>query len=310
MRKNGLQKAFLGMVALFITTTLSLMFWSCESNKAEISMVRSMDSTVTPVVTGFVSESGLSHSLDTARKTVVADNMTSWVKIWQTKDGVKDKVVFDDTKYPLVEAYSTLERDDYNITRDQVDIVPTSIDIVRAPETKDTEGHVLEHDTVIAVYPDAQVERIPVKITKYTVEFEGQMYYYPSVTLKRADFVWLKNTPVNRARTRGSYVAETYRTEYKMNLVFDERNKRDPEEVTLPIYAYATRNVMEDDDVSEMSAENKTREPINETDESCKFELIKRADQRAHLDYSAPQCRQQRSLCQGCKQLQLCPFVY
>ncbi|MBQ7633704.1 MAG: hypothetical protein IJS88_06300 [Alphaproteobacteria bacterium] len=268
---NGLRKVFVSMMAFF---AIIMVFSACEKATLDTARTTDTDSEAIPVVAGYVYEAGLRHYSDTALKTKVSDQMTASIKIWRTEDGVKTDVVFDNQQPPRLDAYSDLARKDYQITKEQLDIRPISERIARAT-AKDSDGNDVELDTVYHSYGDAQVMSIPVKITSYTVEYGGNVYYYPSVTLVRADFRHLKNTEISaKARTRASYVTGVYNTEYKVDLVLKETNKLNPETFTLPVYAYTTRSVLEDDAIKKVEIENKTREIINETDERCKFDKI------------------------------------
>ena len=268
---NGLRKVFVSMMAFF---AIIMVFSACEKATLDTARTTDTDSEAIPVVAGYVYEAGLRHYIDTALKTKVSDQMTALIKIWRTEDGVKTDVVFDNQQPPRLDAYSDLARRDYQITKEQLDIRPISERIARAT-AKDSDGNDVELDTVYHSYGDAQIMSIPIKITSYTVEYDGNVYHYPSVTLVRADFRHLKNTEISaKARTRASYVTGVYDTEYKVDLVLKETNKLNPETFTLPVYAYTTRSVLEDDAIKKVEIENKTREIINETDERCKFDKI------------------------------------
>ncbi len=228
----------------------------------------------TPVVKGVTKEVALDHAIDTARRVRVSDDMTSSLTLWQTEDGRKTEKLFDNKEYPKMEAYSKLAREDYNITRAQLDIRPTSESIARDKD-KDTDGNDLELDTVYHYYGDSQIMSIPVKITSKTVEYDNHVYNYPSVTLVKAEFVHLKNKEISeKARTRATYVAGVYDTEYKVNLFLKETNKEQPKDFVLPIYANTTRSVLDEDAIEKVVAENKTRELLDSLRERCSFDRV------------------------------------
>ena len=271
MKTNGLRSAFNWMMAMFAIIVCST---ACEKLNADEQTTSEFDP-ATPVVGGYVYEVDLNHYLDSALKVKVSDQMTASLDIWRTEDGVKKDKVFSNQENPRLDAYSELARKDYTITPEQVDIRPTNVRIARGPESKDSNGHFLELDTVYLDYPDGQVESIPVKITTHTVEYDGHVYYYPSVTLIRADFVHLKNTDItSNAHTRGAYVAKVYNTEYKVNLILQETKKLNPKTFALPIYAFTPRSVVQNDAIDNVVAENKTQVPLDSITESCTFDRV------------------------------------
>ena len=269
MEKNGLTRVFKWMVALFAAV---MCFSACEQMEMK---QKSEDTPVIPSVDGYAYAVTSDHSIDTARKVKVSDQMTSGLTIWTTQDGAKKDKVFENKEYPLMEAYSHLARENYNITRAQLDIRPTSEYIAR-DEGKDNEGNKLELDTVYHYYADAQVMSIPVKITSKTVEYDHAVYNYPSVTLMKAEFVHIKNKEISeKARTRATYVAGVFDTEYKVNLYLKETGIQDnPKTFVLPIYAFTQRSVLDEDAIEKVVAENKTRELLDSLRERCSFEKV------------------------------------
>jgi len=264
------RKMFFWMVAMFAAV---MCLTACGDLTSDLS-TKQEDEPVTPVVKGVTMEVALDHAIDTARRVRVSDDMTSSLILWRTEDGHKTEKLFDNKEYPKMEAYSHLAREDYNITRAQLDIRPSSENISR-DESKDNEGNKLELDTVWHYYPDMQIASYPVKITSKTVEYDNVVYYYPSVTLERAEFVWLKNKEINsKARTRASYVAGVYNTEYKINLYLRETKVNDPKTFVLPLYANTTRSVLDEDAIEKVVAENKTRELLDSLRERCSFEKV------------------------------------
>ncbi|MBQ9272034.1 MAG: hypothetical protein IJ218_07205 [Alphaproteobacteria bacterium] len=268
--EQGLRTIFKWMMGVF---AFIVCVTACQDDyRAEKVVEQSIDSTENPKVPGYVYETELKHYIDTARKVVVEDQMISGLKIWRTADGVKVEKILDNQADPRVDAYSRLAREDYNISADQLDILPLTERIARKDEVRDSDGVTrYELDTVYYDFPDAQVKSIPIKITNKTVTVANYVYFYSSLTFDHAEFVHLRNTLIS---TRATQIRSTYRTEYKTNLYFKETNVVNPKMIVLPIYAYTTRYIVSDDEVVKVYAENKTRTLLDTLTERCAFDRV------------------------------------
>lgn len=255
---------------LVLSTVFASVVTSCDNELAEANKGTMSDSTI--ILKGYEYLTSLVHHEDSALKVEFKDIMDSNMKIWSTRDGERIlPEVYSNTEHPELRVGSLLARQDYAISEDMVDILPSSSTIIRGQKTE-KDGSVTEIDTVRYWFPDQQVWSIPISITNKLVKVGSSVFDFPSVTLTNHRFVHLKNTAASK--TRGQYMSADYQTEYKSMLSFKETNIENAKTMEAPIYAYTRRYVMSNDDLIKVTAENKNRVWIDTLTEKCSFDRV------------------------------------
>lgn len=257
----------MGVCALVATSLLT----SCDKQELDFArMAPRIDSTEVPVP-GYTIERSLTHQWDSVARTSITDAMTAPMTVWRTEDGIKTSKLYENTARPRLVVKSSLLRDDYNITKDQLNIVPMDYQLKRA-ETAEALADV-ERDTCVWSFVDAQVFTVPVEVTNHYVDVAGTRYYHGSLTLVSAEFVKLTNTE-RGATTRAMYVSNSYDTEYLAKLLFREKNVSSPKDFTVYVHQYAIRHLLDEDGVKEQKVENKDRVVVDATTERCSFDIV------------------------------------
>ncbi|MEE6208125.1 MAG: hypothetical protein VZR95_08745, partial [Alphaproteobacteria bacterium] len=150
-------------VAIFAATGI-LTLNSCQEDEAAQARVAKMSVDTTEVFIGYAHESSLTHRLDTARRTSVKDEMEALLKVWQTEDGEKAHLMYNNTVNPVFNAKSLLRYEEYSITEDQLN--PKVIATWLARSSKDN----MEIDTLYVDFADGQRDSIPMDITSFETE--------------------------------------------------------------------------------------------------------------------------------------------
>ncbi len=262
-------------VAIFAATGI-LTLNSCQEDEQAQARVAMMADT-TEVFLGYAHESSLTHRLDTVRRTVVSDEMEALLKVWQTEDGERSHLMYNNTANPVFNAKSLLRYEEYSITEDQLN--PKVIATWLARSSKDN----MEIDTLYVDFADGQRDSIPMDITSFETEVGGHPYYHGTVTVVDAKFVSLTNYPIETRATRAGvrrapYVAKSVNTEYKALVTLKEKNVHgdgiSPKTFDVPVYAYAIRHIMKDDAISKITVENKNRVVLTDSTERCSFDKV------------------------------------
>jgi len=274
MKKHVFSKVLVNVMAAFAVMASVITFSSCD-NEEVLQQARQQSDTIR-VIKGYQYEPSLTHNFDSVQKVRVTDDMVASLTIWRTSEGEKiEPSIFSNQEHPQLIAYSTLAREDYAITESQVNITPSSSTIIRRQKLE-SDGTMTETDTVRFWFPDGQILSIPVNITRKKVEIaEGSVFDYPSLTLVKAEFAHLINTPAGtRNRAASTYVSEEYRTEYKTWLTLKEVNLEGPQTFVVPVYAYTNRKVLSDNDIEKIIIDNKNRVWVDTLTERCSFDKI------------------------------------
>ena len=260
-------------VAIFMAAGI---LTSCQEDEMAKARVTSMADT-TEVYLGYAHEALLVHHWDSTRRVSVEDPMDASLKVWQTEDGAKTHLICNNMVNPVLKAKSGVRYAEYNVTEDQLNPKVTATWLARST------GDNTELDTLFVDFSDGQRDSIPVDITSFETEVNGNKYQYGTLTVVDANFVSLTNLPLETRATRAGamrapYVANTVNTEYKVMLKVREKNVHGdnvtPKTFDVPVYAYATRHILKDDAIKSIVAENKNRVVLTDSTERCSFEKV------------------------------------
>jgi len=260
------------VICVLCTITSVSLLSSCDNEQAREAYKTTADTI--RIVKGYEYEPSLFHNWDSTYKIKVTDDMISGLKIWRTSGGSRiEPAIYDNTENPLMEARSILAKDSYAITENQLNIKPSSSTIIRGQKLEQ-DGTMTEVDTVRFWFADGQVLSVAVNITNKQVKLaEDAIFDFPSLTLTKAEFAHLINHSKNDV-TRATYVSAEYQTEYKTWLTLKETNIEDPKTFVVPVYAYADRRLLSEDNIEKEMIENKNRVWIDTLTERCSFDLV------------------------------------
>lgn len=270
--KALLNLVLVNVICLFGMITSVSLFSSCDNEDMREAYSTRSD-TIRPVK-GYEYVPSLYHNWDSTYKIKVTDDMISSLKIWRTNGGSRiEPAIYENTEKPLMEARSILAKDSYAITEAQLNIKPTSSTLIRGQKLEQ-DGTMSEVDTVRFWFADGQILSVSVNITNKQVKLgEDAIFDFPSLTLTKAEFAHLLNRSKNDV-TRATYVSAEYQTEYKTWLTLKETNIEDPKTFVVPVYAYADRRVLSEDNIEKELIENKNRVWIDTLTERCSFDLV------------------------------------
>ena len=274
MKSLKFNRVLVNVMAIVVAMTSLVTFNSCDNEKVQQQQARQQSDTI-KIVKGYQYEPSLSHTWDSVYKVKVTDDMISSLEIWRTEGGEKiEPSIFSNQERPQLIAYSTLARENYAITENQIDITASSSTIIRR-QRLESDGTTTEIDTVRFWFPDGQILSIPVTITNKKVEIASNAVFdFPSLTLVKAEFAHLINTPAGMTRAASTYVSAEYDTEYKTWLTLKETNLENPKTFVIPVYAYTNRKVLSDNDIEKIIIDNKNRVWVDTLTERCSFDKI------------------------------------
>ena len=257
-------------LCVFATLAMLFAFAACTNEVVDYSLEPVEPDTI---VNGYALKNSLSHNFDTVYAEKAYDNMSATMVIYSVSDGkYVDSVKFQ--RNPKMEAFINVAKTDYTITEDQLNSQVTSSIIKRHYNVSENANDTYwEKDTVIIELNDGQVVSVPVNISSFAVQFAKNRYFCGSDTLLGVRLFSVKNLPVESA-TRAAYVSKRVNTEYTVELTFAEKNVQNSHLYRVYLKGYALRNVLSEDDIDKVYAENKNRVVLDATTEKCSFDEI------------------------------------
>lgn len=260
---------FNSLVVVFV----SMFVFSCtdegfEDNRMPISQKPDT------IVTGMRVVNGLTHNVDNQPETA-SDRMEASAEIQTFENGeVVNRVTINE--YPTMDTYIDVTKPEYSIMEDQIEPEVTSFNVVRNADSKNVaDGGIQTNDSVFISFSDGQFVKVPSMVTTFTGYYNGsETFTFGTVELKSAKLVSVENISSNAARTRATYVARTLRTKYTVEMEYQEVNTSKDTTYTVTLEGYATRNVLAEDEIESVVAENKNRVVIDDNTEKVSFEEV------------------------------------
>jgi uncharacterized protein YifE (UPF0438 family) len=238
---------------------------SCDQDNLQLSSLQQSTDTI-PVIGEIVAVTDLSHKWDTLTdRSNPTDTMTAEIIISN-----KQEVLLTKTVNPTFAAKGLLSKKNYAITKEQLDIKPTSARVRRHVIDNGGDQRV-EKDTVFFNFVDGQEFSIPVEITKPLVTVGSRDFEFGTVTLTGAEFVSLTNQELG---TKADVLTTNYNTTYKAMLEVTELNVVNPQTFNVPVEVSTGRHIITNNDVVKVYADNKVRQGLTTTTERCAFDLI------------------------------------
>ena len=251
-------------------------FVSCTQDDVDTGNKRTVQSMETPKeeVGSQVLTNSIEHNWDVNPED---DKANDDMNVKKTVTTIVDGEItneYDLKRNPQLDAFMSLDKENYNITEEQVDCEVTESELKRS-YAKNNQGVWEEKDTLVAQVSDGQVVKVPVKISTDEIEVGGEVFPFASDSLISAEIVAIEN--VQAAMTRAAaktYISAVYTTTYKAKLNVLEKNVDKPASFEVPLQISTQRYVISLDDVEKGELINKAHNPIDDTTSEVVADVI------------------------------------
>lgn len=179
-------------------------------------------------------------------------------------------------RHPQLNGGIYLEKENYNITAEQVENRILSQELRRHYEKNASTGFWEELDTLVAKTQDNTVF-VPVKITTETIEIAGKVVPFPSDSVTNIRLVSVENVQTSATRAAGeTYIKAVHPTLYKAEIDVIEKNvSNDPEVFNkIPVQIMTNRYEIDIDDVEDFKVINKDQYWLTETTSEVVADVI------------------------------------
>lgn len=227
----------------------------------------------TPVTKDKVIKTSLAHDWDVILTDDKAqDDMDALMTVYTVVGGaIEDSTKFG--RHPLLSGRIYLEKENYQITADQVENKILNQEL-RRHYVQNSAGIWEEIDTLVAKTQDNTVY-VPVKVTTETIEIGDVIVPFPSDSVRNIRLVSVENVPVNQTRAAGNtYVKAVHPTLYKAVIDVIEKNVDTPETFEVPVQIMTNRYEIDIDDVDEWKVINQDQYWLTETTSELVADVI------------------------------------
>ena len=265
------------MAAMFMA---GLVFGISSCNNDDVDAVRKTQSYEKPDegerIENKVVKGSLTHDWDqvlTDEKT--SDNMDALLTVTTYVNGEIEGEPQKFGRHPKLDGGISLEKENYNITADQVENKILSQELRRHYVLNSQTGFWEELDTLVATTQD-NIVYVPVKITTETMEIGNKVVPFPSDSVVNIRLVSVENIPVNTRAAGQTYIKAVYPTLYKAEIDVVEKNVfGDPETFyNIPVQIRTNRYEIDIDDVAEWKVINQDQFWLTETTSEVVADVI------------------------------------
>ena len=178
-------------------------------------------------------------------------------------------------RHPQLNGSIYLEKENYQITADQVENRILSQELRRHYVKNPQTGFWEELDTLVAKTQDNTVF-VPVKVTTETIEIGNKVVPFPSDSVTNIRLVSVENVQTSATRAAGeTYIKAVHPTLYKAIISVVEKNVfDDPETFEVPVQIMTNRYEIDIDDVDEWKVINKDQYWVSETTSEVVADVI------------------------------------
>ncbi len=205
-----------------------------------------------------------------------SDNMDALLTVTTYVDGEIEGEPMKFGRHPKLDGGIYLEKENYQITAEQVENHILSQELRRHYVFNAQTGLWEELDTLIAKTQDNTVF-VPVKVTTETIEIAGKVVPFPSDSVTAIRLVSVENVQASTTRAAGeTYIKAVHPTLYKAEIDVIEKNvTADPEVFNkIPVQIMTNRYEIDVDDVEDFKVINKDQYWLTETTSEVVADVI------------------------------------
>ncbi len=265
------------MALLFMA---GLVFGISSCNNDDVDAVRKTESYEKPDgerIENKVVKGSLTHDWDVIlTDEVTYDNMDAILTVTTYVNGKIEGEPMKFGRHPRLDGGIYLEKENYNITADQVENHILSQELRRHYVLNAQTGLWEELDTLVAKTQDNTVY-VPVKVTTETIEIAGKVVPFPSDSVTNIRLVSVENVQASTTRAAGeTYIKAVHPTLYKAEIDVIEKNvSNDPEVFNkIPVQIMTNRYEIDIDDVEDFKVINKDQYWLTETTSEVVADVI------------------------------------